>query len=679
MRARLRVAVAVAVALLGLGCLVAPSSAIANPGQRLDLKILVIGAAAGDPTTDAWTTELGRQGIPHAIVRPGQPLPALENPKDPNHGHYNGVVLGTHASLLGDLSQVYAYERKFGVRQISGYEFPNPSVGLTYTGQNVAGPFTAQLTAAGKGAFNYLAGPVPLDEGSMAYDAYDAAALDAGVYENFASEAWTGEPISQNFVPYLLTPTAVRGSAVKGRIIGGFFTHTGQDPSSDPKAGVQEVVLTFNYNPYMTQWRLLAPGLIRWVTKGVHLGYNRNYLSNHVDDVFLADDLWSVEHKCTPAATQPVDPFCAPGVGGDPDGPTVKMTAADVDKVLQWQRSNGFRLDLAYNAVGASATDPLTAALLRNKASFGWINHTWSHPYLGCQAYRVAGDPGSGCSQWPSGTDIKNEITKNTSWATTNKIPNFDPKTLVTGEHSGLDNPNMPRALTETGITNIASDNSRPLGTDTLGSATLVPRHPSSVYYNVSTWAELVDEYNQLYLSPEAGGKCVPTAVTTCRSTPATKEEILANETQIMLRNVMSNDPRPGYSHQSNLAHDQLILQVLGEVIQTYKSWFANNAPLVTPTQAAAGGELGRQRSWQAAVKAGTVQASVQDGTVTVTTTANVEVPLTLAGGSTTTTVAGSGKNAKPTTVAFGQSYAGSQSAWTLVRRGTSLTVSLPA
>jgi hypothetical protein len=113
---------------------------------------------------------------------------------------------------------------------------------------------------------------------------------------------------------------------------------------------VKEVVLTFNYNSAMTQWRLLAPGLIRWVTKGVHLGYNRNYLSNHVDDIFLADDLWSVEHKCTPAATSPVDPYCDEGVGGDPNGPTVRMTAADVTKVVDWQRANGFRLDMAFNA-----------------------------------------------------------------------------------------------------------------------------------------------------------------------------------------------------------------------------------------------------------------------------------------------------------------------------------------
>ena len=578
-------------------------------------------------------------------------------------------MLSTHASLLGDLTAVYAYERAFGVRQVSGYEFPNPDVGLAYAGGNVAGPFTAQLTQAGKGAFNYLAGPVPLDEGSAAYDSVDAAAD----YTGFKPEAWTGEPISQNFVPYVLTPTAVRGHAVKGRIIGGFYTHTAQDPAVDRKAGVQEVVLTFNYNPHMTQWRLLAPGLIRWVTRGVHLGHNRNYLSNHVDDVFLADDLWSIEHKCTPAATSPTDPYCAEGVGGDPNGPTVRMTAADVTKVLDWQKANGFRLDMAFNASEATTGDPLTAALLRNKAAFGWINHTWSHPYLGCSAYTTPGVPSSGCAVWPSVTDIKSEITQNIKWASANKLPNFDAKTLVTGEHSGLDNPNMPQALTETGITSVAADNSRQGEPFQLGTALATPRHPSNIYYNVSTWDELVDEYNTLYVAPSSGGKCVDVPnVTTCRAEPATKDEIVANETAIMMRNALNNDPRPGYSHQSNLAGDQVILGLLGNVLATYRSYFASNTPVVTPTQAAAGAELTRQKEWRAAVAGGRVEASVKDGVVTVSAADSVTVPLTVPGGTTTVMT---GK--RTSTVAYGQSYAGAQSAWTPVKKGTALTVTL--
>ena len=66
------------------------------------------------------------------------------------------------------------------------------------------------------------------------------------------------------------------------------------------------------------------------------------------------------------------------------------MTAADVAYAVEWQRRTGIRLDLAFNGAGSVAadagagTDPLTAALVAARNDFGWINHTWSHRYLGC-------------------------------------------------------------------------------------------------------------------------------------------------------------------------------------------------------------------------------------------------------------------------------------------------------
>ncbi len=114
----------------------------------------------------------------------------------------------------------------------------------------------------------------------------------------------------------------------------------------------------------------------------MHFGHNRNHLSNHVDDVLLDNALWSVQHHCTPRAGD-----CPDGVGNDPAGPTVRMQAADVTWVMEWQKANGLRLDLAFNAEGAAPGDPLTSAVLSNRGAFGWINHTWSHPFLGCAAY----------------------------------------------------------------------------------------------------------------------------------------------------------------------------------------------------------------------------------------------------------------------------------------------------
>ena len=90
---------------------------------------------------------------------------------------------------------------------------------------------------------------------------------------------------------------------------------------------------------------------------------------------------WVPGVHCTPGAD------CPPGV---PAPPLIRMTADDVAYAVDWQRRSGFRLDLVFNGAGSVAadaghgTDPLTAALTAAKDEFGWINHTWSHQYLGC-------------------------------------------------------------------------------------------------------------------------------------------------------------------------------------------------------------------------------------------------------------------------------------------------------
>ena len=94
--------------------------------------------------------------------------------------------------------------------------------------------------------------------------------------------------------------------------------------------------------------------------------------------------------------------------------PDVQMSAADVAYVTGWEQQTGIKLNLAFNGVGACTaptafnancsgsyngyTDPghvadssapddagLVNALLGSQSSFNWINHTWSHVFLGCQ------------------------------------------------------------------------------------------------------------------------------------------------------------------------------------------------------------------------------------------------------------------------------------------------------
>ena len=227
----------------------------------------------------------------------------------------------------GQLDALDSYESTFGVRQLDGYMYPSPTLGVTECDRGCRDGTTGTLTSAGLAAFPELKGPIPFDTGSYGY----GATVD------------TGAP----YTPFI-TDSA-------GNTVAGVYQH----PSSDPQAGVSELALNFDYNASDLQWLLLAPGLINWVTQDTHLGLYRNYFGQDIDDNFIADNEWSSQLQCTPAATDPpdyacptadqgVDPGSAPGVPND-----VQMSAADVDYVVAWEKQTGITLNMAFNGIGA--------------------------------------------------------------------------------------------------------------------------------------------------------------------------------------------------------------------------------------------------------------------------------------------------------------------------------------
>ncbi|MGF1426722.1 putative Ig domain-containing protein [Kitasatospora sp. LaBMicrA B282] len=379
-----------------LGTAQAGVSAVAATPPQLDLKVLLVGGGSGDPTTAAWQNALSTEGVPFTLVNASGAigsetvsLPALSSG---SHGYYNGVVVADSPTFFaaGQLSGLFSYESGFGVRQLDGYMYPSPSLGLTAASSGaVTG--TAQLTAAALAQMPELKGPVPFESGSYGYPATTVA----------------GAPVT----PWL------QNSA--GQTLAAVYQH----PSTDAQAGVAELSMTFDYNSNMLPWLVLAPGLINWVTQNTHLGLYRNYFGQDIDDLFIADNEWSRQYQCTPGATFPNDVYCPAGVGGNPaDGPPdQQMTAADVDYVVNWEKQTGIKLELAFNAIGACTapsttttssancsgsttvngqtfTDPgqtvdsgypndsgFVNELLKQQAAFNWITHTWSHMYLGCQ------------------------------------------------------------------------------------------------------------------------------------------------------------------------------------------------------------------------------------------------------------------------------------------------------
>lgn len=564
-------AVLIAAAALVVG---GAGSANSAPGQRIDLKVLLLSADGNEATYQAWRTALQREGVPFdaIIATTASPITADTLAVHSSHARYQAVVLATGglvyfdgtnyvSALSGDeWAALQNFETSFGIRQVSAFVYPTPEYGLNYPFYaGDMGGVVGTLTTDGQSAFPYLVGSVPID--SLAYG-YQATPAD-----------------TTNFKTLLSGPN--------GSALAGVYTH--------PNDGREELVVTVDSNPSMLHSQLLRHGLLNWVTKGVYLGDQRNYLEMQVDDIFLPNDRWDTVTNTTP----------------DPSPNPIRMESTDVTRAVNWSKTNNLQLDLAFNGEGAASGDPLTHSLLtpRNRTKFGWINHTYSHLNLDN-------------ADLPT---ITSEIQLNIDWAKRNRVQ-INEAELVTGDHSGLANPSMPLALTNTGIGWIAADNSRQPDQYRLGSALTVPRYPTNVYYNVATQAEQLDEYNYLYLPPPAGS-CVNTETTTCRSEPATWNDYLNSEARTIFGHVMGNDPKPHFFHQSNLAEDGLLYSVMNQVLSRYRSYIRPG--LVQLDHSDIGWLLSTQRAWSQAWASGQASGYILNGKVYVEATAPTRLPLT--------------------------------------------------
>ena len=99
---------------------------------------------------------------------------------------------------------------------------------------------------------------------------------------------------------------------------------------------------------------------------------------------------------------------------------------------------------------------------------------------------------------------IEQEIGLDQAFAAANGLPNYTPAAVVTGEHSGIENPNMPAALAGGGRHHLRPDASRqPQQYSPRAHGTRrAPRYPSNIYYNASNWPDELNEYNTLYVAP---------------------------------------------------------------------------------------------------------------------------------------------------------------------------------
>lgn len=667
----------------------ASTPAAAAPGlTQTDMKVLVISNGSTTPIEDMLTVE----GVPFTPLTVAQ----ANSNFGTGNGATNDAYLATpgtapvakfQAVVLPDaagtglnsaaLTALNTYLTTYGIRQLSAYDYPNSLIGMnapSYSGQ-MDGKI-AQVTPGGlaaTGPFKYLAGPVPFDD------------VDPAVANE--SYGYIATPLSGSAVEPLVT-------ADSGVIVG---IHR--------NAVRENMFLTFISNSGQTQMRLLGPGIIEWLTGGTHLGLSRNFLSVHADDILNADARWHSTRNCTPGEDCTIDDPLTPEVETQS---MIMMTPADVTALLGWQTGR-LKFDMAFNGYPSATSEfpgsaALTSSLLAVKTSLRWINHTYNHIYFGCQQLP---DPPYNCTtqpvtSWVPTATILADIQSNISWALANGVP-IDATELITGEHSGLadsnagrvqpDNANFLAALNTVNATKpvtkvTASDASKELNARQAGPATTLPRYPNSLYYNVATQAELIDEYNWIYTSAANGGSgyCslhpdVTTCITPLTFTSATNNGFLNYiapfEARQTLSRVLNNDPRPHFVHQSNLSEERLALTWMGQVVDGaatfpygYKDLVnVTTTPIVNPTMTQAALVLTQQASWKAAQ--GSVSAYIKGGQVIVTNngTNAAWVPLSAATGT---------KAGDPTTLfGDGTNYMGTRSAWTELAAGASLTIDI--
>ena len=290
---------------LSLPVALAATPARISPGQRVDLKVLLLSADGTEPGYGAWKAALEREGVPYdtLVAYNGQARAAtLTDARladyGAEHARYQAVIVATgdlghevtnagrHDELpvgadrrrVGDAGEVRAHVRHPPAERLhGGHRGARPR-------RRVAGAVqdgrVGLLTAAGRAAFPYLKGPVAIAD---------------------------DDPASAETFGYAARPVAGARLADAARRAG---RHRLPRHLHAPDDGREEMVMTVASNQFQNHNQLLRHGMLNWVTRGVFLGYQRNYLELQVDDLFLGDDAWdeaTQHHELRPGAREPDD------------------------------------------------------------------------------------------------------------------------------------------------------------------------------------------------------------------------------------------------------------------------------------------------------------------------------------------------------------------------------------
>ena len=442
------------------------------PGRRITQRVLLLGATGTEPAYLEAKAALDRIGVPYRpLIASTEPLTAALLGDNLLNCAFSGVIVSTsglgytgpagwQSALTTAQWQILdAFEAACGAREVTWYGYPGADYGL------VAGA-----------AFDSTA-------------SVDGRLTTAGVafFKRVKSTALVPYRSSYGYRATIADPatTVSLVEAVDGGVL--MATHTTAD-------GREMLISTVDSSPYLTHALLLEYDMISWVNRGLFVGKKRAYLSAQIDDLFIADDLWVV------------------GVG-DLNTTELRIKGTDLTSFVAWQTArqtslpagSSFFTTVAFNAVGTLASEYPDATLLAiarsaTGAKLTWLNHTWDHENMDAMTRALAGS----------------EVATNCSLGRSLRLNGLNCAELVTPDMSGLINLNAVRGMLDAGVRYVVSDTSHTaalfptnpgdnpsfnVGRVNSLDARLyhVPRHPTSIFYDVNNSATETDEYNKIY------------------------------------------------------------------------------------------------------------------------------------------------------------------------------------
>ncbi len=512
---------------------------LASADMKVRLKLLLLEGSSDDAGLPAIRLALRRVGVPFDEINT-QTTNLSSTMLEPinNFANYQGIILSTPtlayksgtgyvSGLTGEeWNLLTSFERRYGLRRAVLTAEPSADIGLESVGsldtRNRLSSLMVQPTTAGAVVFSNLNAKANIE------------ITGATIY---LGKAKGGQVLLQD---------------ANARVVAA--TNTTSD-------GREMLWLTMTQDANTRHSLLLLPGLVEWVTRGLHLGAYQTNLNIHVDDYFSTSDIWDVNLNRDVILGY-------------------RITAEDAFNYDVWQ--NNFRknhplasslvTDMLFNGrsfqTGAATlcalpvpanTDGLSAATKCIASHFRWVNHTWSHPYL--DKFTAA--------------QINDEITKNAAVGRALGVSTYIPDTLVTGAHTGLgyivaERTNYGKSHATTGLISSAAANGiRWMGTTSsmptsapecvstfedcnhnnpypfeglrfptnlpTNDILVEPRYFTGVAWDVSTPEELTDQYNHL------------------RGTSFSYEQIINTFAETMLTRTLEGQVNAWFLHQANI------------------------------------------------------------------------------------------------------------------------------